>query len=370
MCVTPGGRGEHADSAGDDAFDGFSGLRVPGKGGILDALFDLVAFRCFAFLCRNGFVDVGRHREVVWTIGDKNISRGPGRKRSSLASRPLWLQKVTVRSVNYLGPQGTFSHILARKRFGKHVVLTPCPTIEAIFDRVLASTDALGIVPIENSSGGTVYDSVDLLIRYAGRVFIHEELAMDVRIALLGRARTTISTVYSHFVQIKHHADWLKERHPQARLRAVASTALAARKASASKTAAALASPGAAEVYGLEVLEMPSVGRSANVTHFFTIGREVPAFREEAQKTALVAALPNVCGSLHRFLGPFARQKVNLSRIVSRPVPGHPQTYIFFLEIDGSPETPAVGRTLRLAGALAESMTSLGTYPARRRFKS
>lgn len=249
-------------------------------------------------------------------------------------------------------------------------MLTPCPTIEAVFERVLGSPEALGIVPIENSSGGTVYDSVDLLIRHAGRVFIREELAMDVRIALLGRAGKTISTVYSHFVQIKHHADWLRERHPQARLRAVASTALAARKAAASKTAAALASPGAAEVYGLEVLEMPSVGRAANVTHFFTIGQQATEFREEGQKTALIVALPNVCGSLHRFLGPFARQKVNLSRIVSRPVPGHPQTYIFFLEIDGGPETPAVGRTLRLAGALAESMTSLGTYPTRRRFKS
>ena len=117
------------------------------------------------------------------------------------------------------GPKGHFSHILARKRFGKHAVLTPCPTIEAIFDRVLASTDALGIVPIENSSGGTVYDSVDLLIRHAGRVFIREELAMDVRIALLGRPGKVISTVYSHFVQIKHHADWLKARHPRARLR-------------------------------------------------------------------------------------------------------------------------------------------------------
>jgi chorismate mutase / prephenate dehydratase len=275
-----------------------------------------------------------------------------------------------VRSVNYLGPEGTFSHILARKRFGKHALLTPCPTIEAVFERVLSSTDDLGIVPIENSSGGTVYDSVDLLIRYAGRVFIREELAMDVRIALLGRTGTTISTVYSHFVQIKHHADWLRKHHPQARLRAVASTAVAARRAFASKTAAALASPGAAEVYGLEVLEVPSAGPTANVTHFFTVGREATELREEGQKTALVVALPNVCGSLHRFLGPFARQKVNLSRIVSRPVPGHPQTYVFFLEIDGSPETAAVGRTLRLAGALAESMTSLGTYPAGKRFKS
>jgi chorismate mutase / prephenate dehydratase len=275
-----------------------------------------------------------------------------------------------VRSVCYLGPEGTFSHILARKRFGKGAILSACPTVEAIFDRVLASAQDLGIVPIENSSGGTVYDSVDLLIRHAGRVFIREELALDVRIALLGRPGKTIKTVFSHFVQIKHHAEWLKARHPGARLHAVASTAVAAQKAAASSHAAALASPGAAEVYGLELLELPSVGQTVNVTHFFIIGSRAAAFLADSLKTSLVVALPNVCGSLHRFLGPFARQKVNLSRIVSRPVPGQPQTYVFFLEIDGNPRTLPVSRTLERAGALAESMTSLGSYPARRRYKS
>jgi chorismate mutase / prephenate dehydratase len=365
-------RGQHANPAGDNAFYRLSGFRVLREGGVFDTLFKFVPLRSCPLLGWDGFVNVGRHKQVdeLSTIEDKNICAHHTCKRSSLASRWWWLQKGPVRMVNYLGPEGTFSHILARKRFGKHAELTPCPTIEAVFDGVLASADALGIVPIENSSGGTVYDSVDLLIRHAGRIFIREELAMDVRIALLGRPGKLISTVYSHFVQIKHHAEWLKERYPQARLRAVTSTALAARKAAASKTAAALASPGAAEVYGLEVLELPVLGRSPNVTHFFTIGSEPPKSRGKGQRTALIAALPNVCGSLYRFLGPFARQQVNLSRIVSRPVPVHPQTYIFFLEIDGAPGAATVARALRLAGALASSMRSLGTYPVGRRFKS
>ena len=254
-------------------------------------------------------------------LGDKIISRRRGRKRSSLATRPLSLQKVSVRIVNYLGPEGTFSHILARKRYGKGAVLNPCPTIEAVFERVLDSAEALGLVPIENSSGGTVYDSVDLLIRNAGRVFIREELALDVRIALLGHAGTAISTVYSHFVQIKHHADWLKERHPKARVRAVASTALAARRAAASKASAALASPGAADVYGLEVLELPSLGRTANVTHFFTIGREAPQFRDQGRKTALVAALPMSAGVSSLFWDRLRARKstsLELSRVPCR----------------------------------------------------
>ena len=280
------------------------------------------------------------------------------------------LHKVCVRSVCYLGPEGTFSHILARKRFGTRAILVACPTVEGVFEQVLASTENVGIVPIENSSGGTVYDTVDLLIRHSGRVFVTEELALDVRIALLGRPGATIKTVFSHFVQIKHHAEWLKARHRGARLRAVASTALAAQKAAAVSRAAALASPGAAEVYGLEVLEWPALDGAVNVTHFFVIGAKPRRPGNGSQKTALVVTLPNLCGSLHRFLGPFARQRVNLSRIVSRPVPGQPQTYVFFLEIDGSSQSPKVGRALARAGALSESLANLGTYPTRGRYKS
>jgi prephenate dehydratase len=273
--------------------------------------------------------------------------------------------------VFYLGPEGTFSHILARKKFGARTRLHACSAIEGIFDRVVAEPGTMGLVPIENSSGGTVYDSVDLLIRRAGQVFIHEELALDVRIALLGRDARNIQTIYSHFVQLKHHAEWLKAKYPHARLRAVVSTAVAAQKAAAGRQAAALASPGAAEVYGLEVLETPAVRETVNVTHFFTIGSK-SAEKPPAgtKKTGLVAALPNICGSLHRFLGPFARNKVSLARIVSRPVPGQPQTYVFFLEIEGGPEDLPVAGALSRAGKLAETMTSLGTYPSGRRYKS
>lgn len=269
----------------------------------------------------------------------------------------------------YLGPEGTFSHILARKRFGKRASLSASTTIEGVFDGVLSGSG--GLVPVENSSGGAVYDSVDLLIRHAGKVFIHEELALDVRIALLGRGGAPVTTVFSHFVQIKHHSDWLRARYPGAKLKAVASTAAAAQKAAAQRGAAALASPGAADVYGLKVLETPGSSRAVNVTHFFVLGaKPLGQAPHGPAKTAFVAALPNACGSLHRFLGPFARQRVSLSRIVSRPVPGQPQTYVFFIEIEGGPADAPVARALARAEKLAERLTPLGTYPIGRSFKS
>jgi chorismate mutase / prephenate dehydratase len=273
--------------------------------------------------------------------------------------------------VFYLGPEGTFSHILARQRFGRRANLIPCPTIDAIFESTLADETATGLVPIENSSGGAVYDSMDQLIRLAGKIFLHEELALDVRIALLGHKDGSVKTVFSHFTQIKHHADWLKARYPGVKMKEVVSTAVAAQKAAASKQSAALASPGAAEVYGLDLLERPAARHTVNVTHFFTFGTKPSPIPESgATKTALVVDLSHDCGSLHRFLGPFARQKVSLSRIVSRPVPGQPQTYVFLIEIEGGMAQPAVAKALARAKELSVSLINLGTYPIGRHYKS
>jgi len=274
-----------------------------------------------------------------------------------------------MKSIAYLGPEGTFSAILARQRFRERTEFLDCGTIEGVFDRVVEGEASLGLIPVENSSGGTVYDTVDLLIRHAGKISIREELSLDIRIALLGHAGKKVRAVYSHFVQIKHHSAWLKQNHPAARLVPVSSTALAAKRAAENAHAAALASPATAGLYGLDVLEFPSGGEPVNVTSFFTISRR-PAAVRKPDRTALIAALRNECGSLHKFLGPFARERVSLTRIVSRPVPGQPQTYVFYVEIEGGPGTPAVKRALDHAGKIARSLTSLGTFPLGRRFSS
>ncbi len=271
--------------------------------------------------------------------------------------------------VAYLGPEGTFSGILARQRFGKKAELVACPTIDAVFESVISGASPLGLVPVENSSGGTVHDTIDLFIRHAGSVFIREELSLNIRIALLGRKGAKIRKVYSHFTQIKHHSDWLKQRHPQAEMIPVQSTAIAAELAAANSGSAALASPGAAPIYGLDVLEFPSGGEEVNVTNFFTIATS-PEENSGTDRTAFIATLKNECGSLHKFLGPFARQNVTLTRIVSRPVPGQPQTYVFYIEVEGSPEQTEVARALALSRRQSRSLEILGSFPVGKRFRS
>jgi prephenate dehydratase len=279
-------------------------------------------------------------------------------------------------SVAFLGPEGTFSHVVALRRYPKRAGL-PCATITEVFHAVRSGQAACGIVPIENSSGGTITETVDLLIEQAGHLAIAEELALDVRLALLGKKGASfkaLRNLYSHVMPLRHHRNWVRENLPSVRMIESPSTAEAAKKASLSANSAALAAPGAAELYGLSILKFPVRPEAVNVTHFFVIvpsvGSESIASGKNRFKTAVVAALPQTPGSLHRFLGPFARAGANLCRIVSRPVPGQPETYVFYLEVEGSLSETKVQKALSGAGKVAVTIHSLGSYPSRPRYRT
>lgn len=280
-------------------------------------------------------------------------------------------------SVAFLGPEGTFSHLVALRRYPKRSGL-PCATITEVFHAVRSGQASCGIVPIENSSGGTITETVDLLIEQAGHLAIAEELALDVRLALLGKKGTpfqALRNLYSHVMPLRHHRDWIRENLPSVRMVESPSTAEAARKAALSATSAALAAPGAGELYGLSVLKFPVRPEAVNVTHFFVIVPSSAVFPATPSapnrfKTAVVAALPQTPGSLHRFLGPFARAGANLCRIVSRPVPGRPETYVFYLEVEGASGDPRVRKALSGARKLSVRIEALGSYPSRPRYRT
>lgn len=284
-------------------------------------------------------------------------------------------------AVAYLGPEGTFSHLVALRRYPKGNGL-PCATITEVFHAVRSGAAASGIVPIENSSGGTITETVDLLIEEAGHLFVTEELALDVRLALLGKKGAkfaALRTLYSHVMPLRHHREWILRNLPGVTMVECSSTAEAARKASRSATSAALAAPGAAALYGLSILKFPVRPEAVNVTHFFVIAAapstskvaaKAPAPGKTRRKTAIVAALPQTSGSLHRFLGPFARAGVNLCRIVSRPVPGQPETYVFYLEVEGAEAEPKVRKALAGARKLAVRLEILGSCATRTRYRS
>jgi chorismate mutase / prephenate dehydratase len=271
--------------------------------------------------------------------------------------------------VGYLGPEKTFAHLVAIKRFGTSQKLVSMPTVGDVFDFVGKKSGRIGIVPIENSSGGTIYETVDCLVDEDCPASIVEELSIRVNLALLGRAKHPFKVVYSHFAPLYHCEKWLKHRYPQIELRKVASTALAVQTAASEQSAAALGTRQSAREYGLDILMYPVAPEIPNVTQFFAIGS---SHRKNtiSQKMSLVASLSNTPGSLFDFLEPFKLNKVNLTRILSRPVIGHPNTYVFFVDINGTGQDESVKAALAEARCACKTLRCVGTYSIHRQFQS
>ncbi|MCP5487940.1 MAG: prephenate dehydratase [Verrucomicrobia bacterium] len=271
--------------------------------------------------------------------------------------------------VAYLGPVGTFSHLMARKRFGSKVTLTPLPGIYEVFAYVRKQSGCVGIVPIENSSGGTIYETIDCLVEARKPLFIREELSLHVQLALLGHRGKKIHSLHSHFVPMQHCDQWIRRNLPHVVRKEAGSTALAADIAARDPHAAALGMKQAARQYGLDILEFPVSADVPNVTQFVTIGKKAPP-APGSSKTSLLVTLHNRPGSLCEYLEVFRDHAVDLTRLLSRPLIGKPNSYIFFIDVKGVPEKPEVGKALAQAKRIAESMRIIGVYPVRSAYRS
>jgi prephenate dehydratase len=227
-----------------------------------------------------------------------------------------------------------------------------------------------GIVPIENSSGGIIYPTADGIIDHACKLFIEEELSLDVKLALMSKKGRKIERIYSHFAPLNHCAPYIKAHYPNAIALFCDSTPNAAKEASEDENGAAIGTLDAAEIYGLDdILAYEIRNEIPNVTQFFLVGRE-PSRSKDNKKTSLVVTLPNHPGALVDFLNPFADSKVNLTRIQSRPVVGQPNTYNFLIELDGTAINPSVDKALKQAEKVTVRFHNVGSYPVRPRYQS
>lgn len=271
--------------------------------------------------------------------------------------------------VAYLGPRGTYSHLVAEKRFGRGVRYEAQPTVLDVCTYVARHRDAWGVVPIENSSGGAIYETVDVLLAGKPRLFIYEERTLDVRLALLGRRGERITSLYSHFAPLEHCDAWIRRELPGVKKQVTTSTAMAARMAFLDDGAAALGSRQLAKIYGLDVLLYPVEADIPNLTTFLIIGgrrRELAA----CTRTTLAVLAPNIPGSLCSLLATFRDENVNLSRIVSRPVRGCPKEYAFLLDLEGAATAGPVRRALVKARQVCVELRVVGSYPGGRGYRS
>ncbi len=275
---------------------------------------------------------------------------------------------MTKQTVAFLGPLGTYSHLVAKKRFAAAHML-PLSGILDVCSFVSKNRDAFGVIPIENSSGGAINETVDILLDNKPKVTIIEELALDVKLALLGHKGFTAKRLYSHFVPLAHCAPWIARHLKGIEKREAPSTSAASAMAAADLHAASLGSRNLARQFGLDILHFPVVTGTPNITNFIVVTGSRKVLPRSA-KTTLAIHLQNRPGSLYQFLGILHEEGINLSRLVSRPIRGVRQEYAFLVDVDGAADAPAVAKALRAAAKAAVSMRICGTYPCHKAYQS
>jgi len=268
-----------------------------------------------------------------------------------------------------LGPVGSFSHLLTEKRF-PGVPIEPLVSVGDVFDFLAAHPTAEGIVPIENSSGGFIIDTVDRLVDDRCPLWIQEELTLDVKLALLGHAGIPVEVIYSHPMPFFHADEWLKTYYPLARRVTRPSTAASAELAASEPGAATIGPRQNASRYGLDLLHFPIAGDVPNITQFFRLGHHPIPASTTHNRSALIVELADKPGSLCLFLTPLSDAAINLKRLESRPLRGQPNKYRFFVEIEGSTAAPHVAAALARAQSDGASIRSLGSYSSGTLFES
>ncbi len=266
--------------------------------------------------------------------------------------------------VAYLGPEATFSQTAVLTHFGHSVRALPLGSIDEVFHEVESAAADFGVVPIENSTEGTVNHTLDRFI--GSPLKICGEVELRIRHYLMGQmsALGRIVRICSHPQSLAQCRGWLQEHLPAVELVPVASNGEAARRARDERGTAAIAGETAAEVYGLKILAAEIEDRADNTTRFLVLGRKLLAASGQDRTTLLVSiADTDSPGALHRLLEPLARHRVSMTRIESRPSHKRKWDYIFFIDIDGHAEDPHVARALEALKRRASLFRVLGSYP-------
>jgi len=263
--------------------------------------------------------------------------------------------------IGYLGPGGSFSHTAAMLKFGQSVEYEPLADIRSIFGEVGKQHCDLGIVPIENTTGGGVIETLDALIE--SDIKVCSEVLMTVHHSLLANCRLEeIERIYSKpevFVQCRN---WLSSSFKEAKTISVPSTAKAAQLASQETNAAAIGSNIAAELYGLKIVCQNIEDIANNMTRFLIISRE-DAKPTGDDKTAILFSTAHKAGALADVLNVFKKHKVNLTNIESRPSRKRQFEYYFFVDFVGHREDEVVKETLQEVKQHCLQLSVLGSFP-------
>ncbi|HMN26941.1 MAG TPA: prephenate dehydratase [Caldilineaceae bacterium] len=265
--------------------------------------------------------------------------------------------------VAFQGEHGAYSEEATQQHFGETVETLPCHAFEHMFDALEERRADFAMLPVENSTAGSINKSFDLLLEHDFKV--HGEVMVRVRHNLLALpgAAGQITHVRSHPQALAQCESFMNRHH----YTAVPwyDTAGSAKDLAANPVdnVGVVASRLAAKIYGLEIVEEDIEDLQHNYTRFFVVGPgEAP--RTQRSKTTLVFAVPNAAGSLYGALEEFARRRINLTKLESRPRRNRPWQYVFYVDFDGHWQDPDATEGLVYLLNRAAFVKLLGSYPA------
>jgi chorismate mutase / prephenate dehydratase len=260
-----------------------------------------------------------------------------------------------------LGKKGAYTYSAAQRIFGQQATYESCQDIPVVFQRVESGECDYGVLPLENSTEGMVTPTVDLLVN--SELKICKQLMMPIKHNLLSMTTINkINKIYSNpqvFNQCRH---WLSQNMPKVGLVPLASTTEAAERASREKYSAALASIEAAQEYGLKILVSGLSDLEHNTTRFCVVGTE-SSLPTGNDRTSLVFSIKDKVGALHAMLTPFMKNKINLTKIESRPSKKKAWDYYFFVDCEGHQSDAKVARALAQLEGMCKFLKILGSYP-------
>ncbi len=264
--------------------------------------------------------------------------------------------------VVYQGVPGAYSHMAARGFFGINASYYNAESFDSAMDEVELGRADYAVIPIENSTAGSVVDTYDLLVKH--KLYIVGECKQRISHVLLGISGSKledIKEVYSHPQGLMQCQEFL-DMHKEIKRTSMSNTAVAAMsvKEENDTTKAAIASPIAGEIYGLEVLDS-DISRKDNTTRFVILSRD-KIYKNDAATISLIFELPHKSGALYNILGNFIFNDINMLRIESRPIREKSFEYRFFVDIEGKLSQPNVKNALAGIKAEAAMLRVIGNY--------
>lgn len=270
--------------------------------------------------------------------------------------------------VAYLGPEKTNTHFVAQKKFGTKAKYMPVPTVEDVFRMVERKKAEFGVAAIENSLQGAITHTLDRFIDFEkSPVKIYGEVDESIQHFLMMKKNVkpeTIRTVFSHYSALDQCREWLHSNFPKASTLPTGSTASAinelSKKDASGFERAAIGRLELAKEHGLKVIPIPI--DKENRTRFLILSlKKAPVGKKS--KTSLMVALKDKPGALHDGLMPFKKNKINLTKIESRPSKKKAWEYLFFIDLEGHESDPRVKKALTALRKSVASVRVLGSYP-------